>query len=111
MASKVLFITSNVMGRGEDELGGLLMANFLRLLGDSQEKPATIVFLNSGVRLICQGSSSLEHIAKLEEQGVEMLACTTCLEYFDLTDKLKVGKPTTMTKSIQSMMTADVVSL
>ncbi len=111
MAAKVFLITSDVMGRGEDELGGLLMANFLRLLGESSEKPATMVLLNSGVRLVCDGSNVLDHVRKLEEQGVEMLACTTCLEYFDLMDKLKVGKPTTMAKSIQSMMNADVVSL
>ena len=111
MASKVLFITSNAVGRGEDELGELLMANFLRLLGDNQEKPATMIFLNSGVHLVCDGSNVLDHVRKLEEQGVEMLACTTCLEYFDLTDMLEVGKPTTVAKSIQSMMTADVINL
>jgi intracellular sulfur oxidation DsrE/DsrF family protein len=87
------------------------MANFLRLLGESLEKPATMIFLNSGVRLVCDGSKVLEHVRKLEEQRVEMLACITCLEYFSLTDKLKIGKPTTMAKSIQSMMNADVVSL
>ena len=65
MVSKVLFITSDVIGRGEDELGGLLMANFFRLLGESQEKPATMVFLNSGVRLVCEGSSFLGHVRKL----------------------------------------------
>ena len=111
MASKVLFITSDVMGRDEDKLGKLLMANFLRLLRESPEKPATIVFLNSGVRLVCDGSNVLEHVKKLEEQGIEMLVCTTCLEYFDLTNKLKVGKSTTMAKSIQSMMNAEVVTL
>ena len=111
MASKLFLITSDVMGRGEDKLGELLIANFLRLLGESPEKPATMIFLNSGVRLVCDGSNVLDHVRKLEEQGVEMLVCTTCLEYFDLTDKLKVGKPTTMVKSIQSMMTADVISL
>ena len=111
MASKVFLITSDVMGRGEDELGGLLIASFLRLLGESPEKPATMIFLNSGVRLVCDGSNVLDHVRKLEEQGVEMLVCTTCLEYFDFTDKLRVGKPTTMAKSIQSMMTADVISL
>ncbi|MFC2035620.1 sulfurtransferase-like selenium metabolism protein YedF [Chloroflexota bacterium] len=111
MASKLLLITSNVMGRGDDQLGGLLMANFLRLLGESQEKPATMIFFNSGVRLVCDGSNVLDHVRKLEEQGVEILACSTCLEYFDLTDILEVGKPTTMAKSIQSMITADVISL
>jgi len=111
MASKVFLITSDVMGKGGDKLGELLIANFLRLLGESPEKPTTMIFLNSGVRLVCDGSNVLDHVRKLEEQGVEMLACTTCLEYFDFTDKLKVGKPTTMAKSIQSMMTADVTSL
>jgi intracellular sulfur oxidation DsrE/DsrF family protein len=60
---------------------------------------------------LCQGSPVLNRLKQLEEQGVELLACTTCLEHFDLMDKLAVGKPTTMVTSIQSMLTCDVVSL
>lgn len=111
MPSKVILIQSEVLGRGDDQLGTLLMANFLRLLGESQEKPATLAFWNAGVRLVCEGSWALEHLKKLEGQGVEILACTTCLEYFELTDKLKIGKPTTMLRSIQSMLTSDMVCL
>ena len=111
MVSKVFFIQSEGMGRGDDQLGKLLMANFLRLLGVNPDKPQTILFWNGGVRLMCQDSEVLEHLKRLEEQGVELLACTTCLEYFDLMDKLAVGKPTTMAKSIQSMLGSDVVSL
>ena len=111
MSSKVLFITSDAIGRGEDDLGGMLMANFLRLLGESPEKPARIIFMNAGVRLVCEGSHVLVHVRKLEEQGVELLACSTCLEYFDLVKNLKVGTPTDMAKSVQSMMTADVINL
>jgi selenium metabolism protein YedF len=111
MAAKLFLVTSESMGQGDEQLGRLLMANFLRLLGESREKPTTIVFMNSGVRLVCDGSNALEHAKKLEAQGVEMLACTTCLEYFDLTDKLKVGKPTTMAKTIQQIMTQEVVSV
>jgi len=87
------------------------MANFLRLLGESEDKPNGLVFSNTGVRLVCEGSEVLGHLKRLEKQGVEILACTTCLEYFDLMDKVKVGKPTTMLKSIQSMLSCDVVSL
>jgi len=87
------------------------MANFLRLLGENEDKPGSLIFWNAGVRLLCQGSQVLEHLKRLEEQGVELLACTTCLEYFELMDKLAVGEPTTMAKSIQSMMAGDVVSL
>ena len=111
MSSKVFLIQSDGLGRGEDRLGGLLMANFLRLLGESTEKPSAIVFWNTGVRLVCEGSEVLDHLKRLEEQGVEILACTTCLEYFDLVDKQKIGKPTTMVKAIQSLMSSDMVCL
>jgi len=111
MPSKTILIQSEVLGRGNDELGMLLMANFLRLLGESQDKPGSLVFWNAGVRLVCEGSWALDHLKKLEEQGVEILACTTCLEYLELTDKLKVGKPTTMFKSIQSMFSSEMVCL
>lgn len=111
MASRVFLVTSDVMGKGEDKLGELLMASFLRLLGERPDKPATMIFLNSGVRLVCEGSSVLNHIKRLEQEGVEILACTTCLEYLDLTDRLEAGKPTTMAKSIQSMLTRDVTTV
>ncbi|MFC1946045.1 sulfurtransferase-like selenium metabolism protein YedF [Chloroflexota bacterium] len=111
MNKKVILVQSTQMGRGDDRLGQMLMASFLRLLGESGEKPGTIIFLNSGVLLLCPGSPVLEHVQRLEGQEVEILACTTCLEYFDLTDKLAAGKPTTMMKTIEAVMTADVVSL
>ena len=111
MKPKTFLIQSEGLGRGDEQLGSLLMASFLRLLGESQDKPGSLIFWNAGVRLMCQGSQVLEHLKRLEEQGVELLACTTCLEYFDLMDKLAAGKPTTMMKSIQSMMGGDVVSL
>ena len=111
MTTKVFLIQSEGLGRGEERLGSLLMANFLRLLGESEEKPDTLVFWNTGVRLVCEGSQVLDHLKRLEEQGVTILACTTCLEYLDLKDKIVVGKPTTMAQSIQSMFSCDIVSL
>ena len=111
MQSKVILIQSERLGKGDDQLGTMLMANFLRLLGESKEKPETLVFWNTGVRLVCEDSYILGHLKRLEDQGVEILACTTCLEYFDLVDKLKVGKPTTMVKSIQSILNSEIVCL
>ena len=111
MPSKVILIQSEVLGRGDDELGTLLMDSFLRLLGESQDKPKTLIFWNAGVHLICEGSWALGHLKKLEEQGVEILACTTCIEYFELVDKLRLGKPTTMVQSIQLMLSSDMVCL
>ena len=111
MQSKVILIQSERLGKGDDQLGTMLMANFLRLLGESKDKPETLVFWNTGVRLVCEDSYVLGHLKRLEDQGVEILACTTCLEYFDLVDKLKVGKPTTMVKSIQSILNSEIVCL
>ncbi len=111
MSARVFQIQSEGLGRGEDKLDGLLMANFLRLFGESKEKPGTLVFLeyrgSPGLRRF-PGS---DHLKRLEEQGVEILTCTTCLEYFDLMDKLKIGKATTMVKSVQSLMNSDMVCL
>ena len=111
MNSKVILIQAEELGRGDNSLGTMLMANFLRLLADSEDKPRSIVFWNKGVTLVREESKVLEQIKKLESQGVEILACTTCLEYFDLIDKLAVGKPTTMVKSIQSMLANEIVPL
>ena len=111
MTAKVFLIQSEGLGRGDEQLGQLLMSNFFRLLGENEDKPKTIIFWNAGARLLCEGSPVLERLKRLEEQGVELLACGTCLEYFELNDKLTVGKPTNMMKSIQTMLSSEVVTL
>ncbi len=111
MSTKTFFIQSEALGRGDDKLGKMLMANFLRLLADSPDKPAAIILWNTGVRLVCEGSAVLDYLSRMAGQGVEILACTTCLEYFDLVDKIKVGKSTTIIKSIQSMLSSETVCL
>lgn len=111
MPSKTILIQSEGLGWGNDELGEILMSNFLRLLAESREKPAKLIFWNTGVRLVCEGSWALEHIKELEKQGVEILACGTCLDFFELADKLVVGRPTTMPESIQAMLSTDMVCL
>ena len=111
MPLKVFTIKSDAIGRGDDDLGRALMASFLRLLAEGPGKPASMVFLNSGVRLVCEGSLCLEYLKKLEERGVEILACSTCLDYFELTEKQLVGKPTTMAKTIEAMLGAEVVDV
>ena len=110
MKEKVIIIQSEGIGRDDERLGSLLMANFLRLLGENEDKPGSMIFWNAGVRLTCEGSEVIDFLKKLEEQGVEILVCTTCLEYFNLEAKLLVGKPTTMFKSIQSIMNHDIVT-
>jgi selenium metabolism protein YedF len=111
MPSKTILIQSEVLGRGNDELGMTLMSKFLGTLGDNREKPAALVFWNTGVKLVCEGSWALAHLKKLEQQGVEILACSTCLDYFELTEKQAVGKPTTMKFSIDAMFNSEMICL
>ncbi len=107
--AKTVIIGSKELGNGDDRLGGLLMAGMLRVMGDAEEKPEEIIFMNAGVYLLCEGSLVLDHLRKLEGQGVKLLACTTCLEYFGLIDKLKAGKPTTMSKTVVQMMETETL--
>jgi selenium metabolism protein YedF len=92
----LIFVPSNCLGRGSDELGERLLAAFFHTLPDLPQRPATIVFMNSGVKLVAEGSRALEDLKLLESQGVELLACGTCLDYFGLMDKLAVGRVSNM---------------
>jgi selenium metabolism protein YedF len=111
MNGKTIFIQGETIGRGSDELGSILMSNFLSKLTESKVKPARLIFWNAGVKLVAEGSWALAHLNKLEQQGVEVLACATCLDHYELTDKIKAGKPTTMPRSIEFMLDTDTVCL
>jgi len=104
-------IQSEVLGRGNDELGEIIMSKFLGTLSASPQKPAALIFWNTAVKLVAQGSWALGHLKKLEQQDVEILACATCLDFFGLTDKIAVGKPTNMVKSVQAILSDEIVCL
>ncbi|MCD8317139.1 MAG: sulfurtransferase-like selenium metabolism protein YedF [Eggerthellaceae bacterium] len=92
----VVVVDSQYMGCGDDELGAILMKSFMFTLTQLEELPKTVLFYNTGVKLTCEGSELLEDIKKLEEEGVTILSCGTCLNHFGLTDSLSVGQPTNM---------------
>jgi selenium metabolism protein YedF len=111
MAGKTILIQSETLGRGSEELGEIIMSNFLSNLTENKDKPARLVFWNTGVKLVAEGSWALGHLKKLEQQGVEILACGTCLDFFELKGKQQVGKVTNMVKSIDFMLNTDTVCL
>lgn len=92
----VVVISSPRMGEGNDELGTVLIKGFLYALTQLDELPKTILFYNGGATLTCEGSASLEDLKSLEAQGVEILTCGTCLNYYEMSDKLRVGEVTNM---------------
>ena len=109
-SDSVLFISSEIMGRGENqELGSLLMLRFLHELGGRKVKPGTIIFMNNGVKLVAEGSLSLEEIKQLESQGVTILACGTCLSHLQLTDKIAVGRVSNMSDITDILLKAEKV--
>ncbi len=88
----VFVLAKNYIGEGSVELGKTLMGGFMEALLYQDERPSTIVFFNSGVLLALKDSPHLETFKGLEEMGIELLICGTCLKYYDKLDALGVGK-------------------
>ena len=102
-------ISSDVMGSGDDELGKILIRGFIYALSQMETLPDTVLFYNGGAKLTTEGSESLEDLKKMEEEGVEILTCGTCLKHYGLMEKLMVGKVTDMYTITERMTGADKV--
>ena len=105
----VVAVTASVMGTGNDELGAVLIKGFLYALTQMDELPSSILFYNGGATLTCEGSASIEDLKSLEAQGVEILTCGTCLNYYKLSEKLAVGGVTNMYEITERLTQADLV--
>jgi selenium metabolism protein YedF len=99
----VFFLDSDSMGRGSKELGGILMRSFLHTLAETDLKPRKVILVNSGVKLACEGSAVLDDLGVMDSQGVEILACGTCLNYFEIKDKLRVGRVSNMYEILDAL--------
>ncbi len=102
----VVVISSRYMGSGNDELGAILMKSFIYALSQQEVLPETILFYNSGAYLTCEESPSLDDIKSLEAEGVEILTCGTCLNFYGLKEKLKVGEISNMYDIVEKMTQA-----
>ena len=103
----VVYVNSNLLGVGEEPLGAILMRAFLKVLLDLKPVPAKLIFINSGVRLTSGGSEVLETLQALSGKGVGILSCGTCLDFYGLKEKLKVGIVSNMYDIAQSLLDAD----
>jgi selenium metabolism protein YedF len=103
----VVYINSNLLGVGDEALGSFLMKAFLKTLLDLETKPNLLILINSGVQLASEGSKVLETLMALSDQGMEIFSCGTCLDFYGLKEKLKVGSISNMYDIIQSMIEAD----
>ena len=108
-SDKVVVIRSNVMGEGDPELRKVLIKGFIYALSQQEELPKTILFYNGGAYLTCEGSASLDDLKELEHRGVKILTCGTCLNFYGLSEKLKVGEVTNMYEIAATMSKASLI--
>ena len=104
--SLVLVVSDNKMGRGDEELGEILVRAFFHTLGEVEPNPDTIILFNAGVRLAAEGSPVLDDLRSLAASGIHIMLCGTCLKYFDLIDRVGVGVVSNMYDIAESMLAA-----
>ncbi|MEW6034256.1 MAG: sulfurtransferase-like selenium metabolism protein YedF [Chloroflexota bacterium] len=100
----VLLVTSDTLGRGDAELGRILIRSFFHSLNEVEPRPQKVVLINAGVKLAASGSEVLEDLRALAGKGVSVQACGTCLQFFGLTDALAVGEVTNMYSIVEALL-------
>ncbi|MGI6535854.1 MAG: sulfurtransferase-like selenium metabolism protein YedF [Eggerthellaceae bacterium] len=106
--TRVVVISSQCMGTGDDELGAKLMKAFVFSLTQMDTLPDTILLYNGGAHLSCAGSPVLDDLKALADAGVEVLTCGTCLAHYGITDQLAVGDVTNMYVIVEKQLKAGV---
>lgn len=107
----MVLLSADSLGKGDETLGKMLMANFLRLLGEDGRRPEIICLLNSGVRLVTAGNLCLAHMNRLAELGATILICRTCLEFWDIEEQVAVGKVSTMYEIQSYLLSGNALTL
>jgi selenium metabolism protein YedF len=102
----IVAVTSDKMGEGDDELGHLLMSNFIKALKDLDRLPGYMVFYNKGVTLATHSSPVIEYLKDLEKMGVEILLCATCVNHYKLEANVAAGTLSNMYSIAEIMASA-----
>lgn len=108
-SSWVVFMGKDTVGDGEQPLGTTLAQMFFYTLSESNDLPEAVLFMNRGVMLPTLDAQIPEHLEKLQDQGVKILVCGTCLDYYHLKDQLKIGTVSNMYEIVSCMQQADKV--
>jgi len=102
----VVVFTSDKMGEGDENLGHLLVSNFIKALKDLDKLPGKMVFYNKGVTLAAKNSPVIEHLKELEKMGVELLLCATCVNHYSIQSEVGAGTLSNMFEIAEVMTTA-----
>jgi selenium metabolism protein YedF len=106
---RIVLITGDTLGRGEEELGARLMGSFLRTLLVATTKPDALVFYNTGVKLLAPHSAVLDVLDELNRAGVRLVACGTCITYFALSEAIAPERVSNMAEIAVLLLAADNV--
>lgn len=106
-----IIITTDKLGEGSEELGKVLMKSYMYALSEATEIPEEIVFLNSGVKLVTEGSEVFDSIKELEDKGTKIISCGTCLDFYGLKDKLLTGEISNMYAIVEIMNSKRVIKI
>lgn len=109
MKDTVILVTNNGMGNADEILQQLLFVKYIELLQQNGTLPAALCFYTDGVKLVCEGSPVIEELRKLENHGVRLIVCITCLNYFELTKKVQVGLVGSMGDILEAQTRAERV--
>ncbi|MDA3880372.1 MAG: DsrE family protein [Prolixibacteraceae bacterium] len=109
MKSTVIVLSNKGMGTAPQELGSILISNYLKLLSEENELPQTLLFYAEGVKLVCQDSPVLESLQIIEQKGAKLIVCKTCLNFFGLSEQQAVGRAGTMADILTMQLEAKKV--
>jgi len=107
MEKVMVYINAHLLGVGDEALGSILMRSFLKTLLELEKKPLRLILINSGVRLASEGSEVLETLKMLSEKGIDVISCGTCVDFYGLKEKIRVGRISNMYEITQSLLEAD----
>jgi selenium metabolism protein YedF len=107
--NNVIIINKERFGVGDDDLGDTLLSSFLRKLWASEKKPDAIIFYHAGVKLLMDKSPVRDALEALEKAGIDLIACGTCVGYYDIKKSIKLGHISDMTTIIATIMNAEKV--
>jgi selenium metabolism protein YedF len=109
LENTIILITNNGMGKADETLQQKLIGKYFELIQQNDSLPNAICFYTDGVKLVVEGSPVLEQLKSLEEAGVRLIVCSTCLDYLGLTDKVEIGIVGGMTDIIEAQVKAEKV--
>ncbi len=101
--SITILVSTNLLGRGSEELGAILIKSYFYAMTESGNMPKSLIFINSGVKLTTRGSEIIDNLKILQDKGCEIISCGTCLDFYNLKDKLLIGEISNMYTIIEKM--------